>query len=246
MDNANSGIGDAVRFAAELRGEVEQLKVMKLDDGRFMTATLRHTIPDPSTRALELTTLTGLSDYLADIGRDGIVRDMAEVLVVVESPKRVSIKSRIFGVNKQRETYAEAEPVLPRFEFDRFIEPEEFIIGLNAMFCDSGDRDALVADVAKIKVNAGAQITDDGTSQTVAVEAGAVLLTQRKTTPRVTLAPFCTFAEIDQPDRQFLFRLDKEGRPGLFVADGDVWRNRVMESIKTWLTDRHPGILIIA
>lgn len=59
----------------------------------------------------------------------------------------------------------------------------------------------------------------------------------------------CTFSEIEQPARRFVFRL----RPGrsegdgvqaaLFDADGTAWRREAILSIRDWFTDKLPDEL---
>lgn len=239
MDN----LAEALKFATKQEEALHARSQVEID-GRQYTRERLTPVEEPEAPLLELHTLTGLVDYLAtnvdSLNSDGL-------LVHVVSPVSVALRSAVFGAFKQREVIATAVPILPHFQFDDFMSSEQFTIGLNAMFTADGDRDSLLADVASIKVEAGAGVTDNGTSQTVSMSAGARLVTERKTKPRVTLHPFCTFQEIQQPARQFLFRLSEKGQPGLFVADGEAWRNKAMLDIKEWLTKALPeGMHIIA
>jgi len=235
-------VADALKFVADLKDQSHAASEVVID-GRQYTRGSLSPVKIPEAPRLDVHTLTGLVDYLkANV--DGLKPET--LLVHVVSPVSVALRSAVFGQFKQRETIAIAEPILPKFEFGRFMSSEDFIIGLNAMFTAQGDRDALLADVAAIKIEAGGGVTDDGTSQTVTVEAGARLVSKRQTKPRVILHPFCTFQEIEQPAREFLFRLSTEGKPGLFVADGEAWRNKAMTDIKVWLSDKLPGAHIIA
>lgn len=239
MDNCSA---EALQFVAALKDQINDRCVKEIDGRKYVFGTPMP-IKDPEVPRLGLHTLTGLVGYIkANV--DG--HDMSKALVHVDTPTHVMLLGPVFGQFKQREIIATAEPILPAFKFGQFMPSEDFIIGLNAMFTEAGDRDALLADVAAIKIEAGGGIKDDGTSQTVTVEAGARLVSERKTKPRVTLHPFCTFQEIEQPARQFLFRLAKEGQPGLFVADGEAWRNNAMDAIQAWLSERLPDMHIIA
>jgi len=94
--------------------------------------------------------------------------------------------------------------------------------------------------------NAGGTVEDNGTSQTVTVEAGARLMGKKDIKPRVHLHPYSTFQDIEQPRREFILRLNSEGQPGLFVADGEAWRNKAMADIKKWLGEKMPSMQIIA
>lgn len=238
MDN----LAEALKFVADLKDQNFSRSEIEISGRMYRRGSL-DPIEEPEAPRLELHTLTGLVDYL---GANVDELKLETLLVQVTSPVSVVLRSAVFGQFKQRAAIAVTEPILPKFQFGTFMSSEDFIIGLNAMFTDAGDRDALLADVAAIKIDAGGGVKDDGTSQTVTVEAGARLVSERKTKPRVTLHPFCTFQEIDQPARQFLFRLSKEGQPGLFVADGEAWRNKAMLDIKAWLSERLKDMHIIA
>ena len=82
------------------------------------------------------------------------------------------------------------------------------------------------------------QVDDDGVTQTVSSASGVVLVKEEKIPNPVTLAPFRTFSEIEQPESSFVLRVNDRGRVGLFEADGGSWRNTAMLRIKEYL-DNH-------
>lgn len=45
-----------------------------------------------------------------------------------------------------------------------------------------------------------------------------------KVEPRVSLQPFRTFIEVEQPESEFLLRINERGEIGFFPADGGVWK----------------------
>lgn len=54
----------------------------------------------------------------------------------------------------------------------------------------------------------------------------------------VKLRPYRTFAEIEQPESSYIFRIkDNDGGPAfkLVEADGGLWKNVVMKKIKDYL-----------
>ena len=62
---------------------------------------------------------------------------------------------------------------------------------------------------------------------------------------RVTLQPFRTFLEVQQPNGDFIFRVRHEEGKGnlcaLFEADAGMWKLAAMDSIKSWLTNALRG-----
>ena len=49
------------------------------------------------------------------------------------------------------------------------------------------------------------------------------------------LRPFRTFQEVEQPESEFLLRMDEEGNIGLFEADGGMWKLTARQTIKAFL-----------
>jgi hypothetical protein len=91
---------------------------------------------------------------------------------------------------------------------------------------------------------------DDGITQRVAVKQGVTLKADIALQPRVTLAPYRTFAEIDQVLSTFVFRTrvgpSQSPQLALFEADGGRWRINAVASIKSWLTGKVGGSPIIS
>ena len=56
--------------------------------------------------------------------------------------------------------------------------------------------------------------------------------------PRVTLAPFRTFLEVEQPASEFILRLDNNASIGLLEADGGMWKLVARETIKKFLEEK--------
>ena len=76
---------------------------------------------------------------------------------------------------------------------------------------------------------------DNGVSQTVEARQGISLKATVQIKPRVPLRPFRTFQEVEQPESEFLLRLNEAGDVGLFEADGGMWKLRARETVKAFL-----------
>ena len=50
--------------------------------------------------------------------------------------------------------------------------------------------------------------------------------------------PFRTFLEVEQPESEFLLRLDDDGNVGLFEADGGMWQQTAKASITAYFEDK--------
>ena len=103
--------------------------------------------------------------------------------------------------------------------------------------------------MAGIRKQGGADYSDNGVTQTVSVQSGISLAGTKKIPNPVSLAPFRTFVEVEQPESLFILRVT-DGRSGpelaLFEADGGAWRLAAINSIKDWLQEQLPGTIILA
>ena len=83
-----------------------------------------------------------------------------------------------------------------------------------------------------IKSGTTANYSDDGVSQKTTIKTGVIVPNP------VKLRPYRTFAEIEQPESSYVFRI-KDGDRGptfkLVEADGGLWKNAVMKKIKEYL-----------
>jgi hypothetical protein len=85
---------------------------------------------------------------------------------------------------------------------------------------------------------------DDSISQKATLRQGVALKGEpEKVKARVTLAPYRTFREVEQPASDFIFRLKNaaENQPptlALFEADGGKWKLQAMQNIGAFLREK--------
>ena len=95
--------------------------------------------------------------------------------------------------------------------------------------------DYLLDLLSRISKDSGVATTDNGVSQTVEARQGIALKATVQLRPRVPLRPFRTFQEVEQPESEFLLRMDEEGNIGLFEADGGMWKLTARQTVKAFL-----------
>ena len=134
-----------------------------------------------------------------------------------------------------RQVYYEAKATdVPGFQ-DGFREYEKAIIELRSRFAPGEGVDYLLDLLSRISKENGVTTTDNGVSQTVEARQGVALKAMVQVRPRVTLRPFRTFQEVEQPESEFLLRMDEEGNIGLFEADGGMWKLTARQTVKAFL-----------
>src|SRR5699024_2066082 len=76
---------------------------------------------------------------------------------------------------------------------------------------------------------------DDGVSQAVTINTGIASASDVKVPNPVTLKPYRTFVEVEQPASEFVFRMKDGPSAALFEPDGGAWRNEAISNIHDFL-----------
>lgn len=88
------------------------------------------------------------------------------------------------------------------------------------------------------EISNGAKITfsDNGIATSVVTQKGVSLQTNEAIRPIVSLKPYRTFQEVDQPASQFLIRINERGI-SFIEADGGMWKLSARKTIKAYLDE---------
>lgn len=181
--------------------------------------------------------------------------DPEEWLLHVVDEERVDLIALKYDTEfGRRRTLAKATPPeVDAFEFGHYYQPDEFVIKLHANFQETEDRDYVLQIASNITAERVTTSQDDGISQTVGIKQGIAghLQTSKVLRNRVTLRPFRTFVEVEQPQSEFLFRAkqDRENTMptlALYEADGGKWRLEAIENIATFLKNAATGVQVIS
>ncbi|HEM3471321.1 TPA: hypothetical protein U1B27_000017 [Streptococcus suis] len=229
-------IKDALEYAVKLANKEE--KIIAADNGKLYYDENVHYLKELDTRPipprLYLNTLDSLVDYLkTDLDQLGNKR----VLVIVESPKEVIVYEEL-DKDANRARLVEVKSMTPDIHFGRYEEASDFNIMLQSRFVDAEDRGTVLEFASALKIDNGTEIVDNGVSQTATIKTGVASLGQAKAPNPVTLRPYRTFAEVEQPASQFIYRIDKEGYMALFEADGGKWKLDAINNIATYLKSK--------
>lgn len=202
-----------------------------------------HKPDEPDT--LILNSLQGLVDYIEQ-NRDQLVG--AESIIHVSGPTRVRVISRL-QERAVRLAFVEAraQDLASGFVGQR-MDLLTANIGLQSRFVDAHDRAMVLRVIGNVKDEGELRVQDDGRTQTVKTRAGIALADETEVPNPVTLAPFRTFREVEQPESAFVLRLDK-GAAGptfaLYEADGGAWHIAAVERIAAWLDGKVGDFAII-
>lgn len=203
-------------------------------------------------RCIEVTTLTALIDYLTtNVDK----HDVSTLICHVESPGSVAILSKLSenGFN-QRKTFVRAKLEQLQLRLNAFLPGEEFNILLQSCFVEADDatkatdRGIVIKYASNVTTTVEANTEDDGVTQAVTIRKGIAGKSVDVLPNPVTLRPYRTFTEVEQPASRFVFRCkDDDGvRFALVEADGGAWKCEAMRNIKAFMESRVPGLTVIA
>jgi hypothetical protein len=212
-------------------------------DGRTFTDQKIYPVLEPEAQNLNVHTLTGLVDYYDTMTEHGM-------MFHVKDYDSVSIVSSLFGANKQRETFITATAYELKHRLNVHIPVDEFIVYLQSMFVQDETTANIMKIVGNLSQGVEQNVADDGVTQRVTAKAGVTRVHVVDLPNPVTLRPFRTFADIEQPESKFILRIKADGDRGpqcaLYEADGGAWKNKAIATIKRYLEDRKIGVQVIA
>ncbi|MDQ8820615.1 hypothetical protein RFF58_06145 [Streptococcus ruminantium] len=232
----SENIKEALEYVVELASNEE--KIIAARNGKLYYDEKVHYLKELDTRPipprLYLNTLDSLVDYLkTDLDQLGNKR----VLVIVESPKEVTVYEEL-DKEANRATLVTVKSMAPDIRFGQYEEASDFNIMLQSKFADAEDRGTVLEFASALKIDNGTEIVDNGISQTATIKTGVASLGQAKAPNPVTLRPYRTFAEVEQPASQFIYRINKAGYMALFEADGGKWKLDAINNIADYLKSK--------
>lgn len=209
-------------------------EVLEINGETYSDKRLERICQNPKAKAIELTTLTSLVEYI----KAGIDNMDDKMIVHVSSPECVQLYSMLDS-DRMREYMVEVRAQVPDFRYGRYMDHESFLIALQSKFIQNDDRDLLLRFTGTVENGTVAQYGDDGVTQKATIKTGIASKGEAVVPNPVRLRPFRTFIEVEQPESAFVFRMRQDSDDGvecaIFEADGGAWKNAAMKNIKEYL-----------
>lgn len=224
-------------------------------DGRKFSDKELYKIANASPETIETTTLQSVVDFIVNGIDDQGSFALQKHIIHIQSPTHVSLITELVK-DGSRWDRVSAKAIVPSINFGRFSDTEMFNIALQSMFVDTENRQKVLSIVGNITDGTVTGYKDDGVSQSVNIKAGVQRVGTANVPNPVSLAPYRTFAEVEQPESPFVLRLQSGSRDGdlptaaLFEADGAAWRLKAIQNIREYFEDRlleyvSKGIVVI-
>ena len=218
-------------FIEKIESMALKSNLMTLENGRVMSAYPLNPVKEPEVECLRCHTLTAIKDYANKCNNNRLM------MVHVEDWNTVRLVGDVFGREKQRDCFIESKAYDIKHQFNISMPLEQFIVYIQSSFVQDDVTSAILRVLGSVVQGKEAEYADDGLTQRVTARAGVTRREVVDLPNPVTLRPFRTFMDIEQPASLFVLRL-KAGRDGeqpsvsLTEADGGAWKNQAIASIK--------------
>lgn len=157
------------------------------------------------------------------------------LFIEASSPTQANCFLKLSRVTEPRAVIYSANAVdVPGWNPETTLGYEEALIAARTRFQPSQDQTYLLKLLSEITNGAKVTFSDNGVATTVVTQKGIALQGSEAIKPIVTLRPYRTFQELEQPDGLFLLRVSE--RNIKFVeADGGLWRLEARKRIVAYL-----------
>lgn len=231
--------GDAVR--AIQAGVQPELIVVREREYSSRPVFLPPAEPVPA-RPVILHTLAALAAFAID--QQEKLGTAEKLIIHVDSPTDVELMGDVRS-DGQRPVFAVARCERKPFDFGRYQEQSDFVLGVQISFVNNDEKHRLLSLVGTIKSSRVIEASDDGVTQTVMARKGITREAEVDVRNPFELQPYRTFAEVEQPVSPFVLRLKGESdelpMAGLWSCDGDAWKLDAVKNIADYLDDAGVG-----
>jgi hypothetical protein len=219
---------------------LKETKIFEIDGQTYADASLTR-IP-PHVDRPDCISVSGL-DSICKLIRTELEKVGTTIMVQVKSNDTVEVMTTYLS-DFSRNTLYRAKADAPGL-YTGFRGREVALIELRSL-CIPNEGTAYLLDLLSRMTNENSVSTNDnGVTQTVEARQGIALNAVVEIKPRVMLRPFRTFLEVEQPESEFLLRVDPDEGIGFFEADGGIWKLEAKKNIADYFL-KNMGDLIDA
>lgn len=194
--------------------------------------------------AVELRPAIDHPDTLPLHSLDALVKLVRTEAVKAKTPLYITIPDhltvRCFGQPNEearffRQFYYEAHAAdVPGWDEKVQMGFEEAQIAMRTRFQETADTIYAMKLLSDICCGAKVVYNDNGIATTVTTQKGVALQSNEQIRPIITLKPYRTFQEVEQPESIFLIRVNERGIT-FTEADGGMWKLKARQTVKAFL-----------
>lgn len=225
---------EALQYIVGLSIEAEKTEVLEINGRTYANKSLTRYDKQPKAGKIQASTLTSLVDYIHQCNKEF----SGSMIIHIVSPTQVRLMSAL-DKEREREVLFEVNAETSEYRFDQWYDQERMMIELQANFQRNEDLELVLKAVGNIVKKNGETYSDDGCSQVATMTVGVATKADVIVPNPVELIPYRTFQEVEQPASKFVFRIGDKDVPAFKIveAEGGVWKNEAIASIKAFFTD---------
>jgi hypothetical protein len=114
---------------------------------------------------------------------------------------------------------------------------DEAMIALRTRFQETPDIEYALKLLNDLTTGSKVTFNDNGVATSVVTKTGVALQSNQTIRPIITLKPYRTFQEVEQPASEFCIRVSERGIR-FIEADGGMWKLKARQNVKAWLEER--------
>ena len=214
--------------------EMAQPKIYEKEGQVFASKEMVHVMDEkPMPRCIDLTGL----DSICKMVRNEVEHIGLQIFIQVKDYQSVSVFTTLDEDEDRLYLYKCAADT-PAVTTDRFMAYEKAVIELRSLYIPNEGTKYLLQLLSSISNESKVTSSDNGVPQQVEARSGIALNSMVKIEPRVTLQPFRTFIEVEQPASEFLLRISERGEIGFFPADGGVWKLEATRNVAGYFEEK--------
>lgn len=221
---------DATQLLLDTGAQLKDVKYTEINGRYYTNQNLKEVSKKEYASPIHATTLSALISYLVNCGRE----IKTGVMIRIVDPCTVQLVSAL-DESRKREALFECNAIIPNHRFGQWSDQEDFMIYLASCFVPSADQETILKYAGTVEAKTVSTYGDDGISQSATVSTGIASKANVILPSKVSLFPYRTFIEIEQPESCFVFRMDERPCFKLIEADGGVWRIKAMMEIEEYL-----------
>lgn len=207
--------------------------VHEVDGSVYSSKELVHVVDKkPMPRCIDLTGL----DSVCKMVRNEWDHVGQQIFIQVKDYRTVSVFTSLDSDEDRLYLYKCAADT-PSVTMGSFMPYEEAVIELRSLYIPTEDHEYLLDLISSISSESKVTSSDNGVTQKVEARSGIALSSLVTIKSRVNLRPFRTFVEVEQPDSNFLLRINDRGEVGLFPADGGVWKLEATRNVAAYFEE---------
>lgn len=225
---------EALQYVVGLGNEAEKTEIVEICGKTYANRGLTRYDNTDKARAITAATLSSLMDYIEQCHDE--FPEGRRMIIHIVSPTKVRLMSAL-DAERDREVLFETNAETSEFQFDHWFDQEHFMIELQANFQPNDDLAAVMKMAGNIDKKNNQSYTDDGVTQVATITVGVAAKADALVPNPVTLVPYRTFQEIEQPASKFVFRISDKDEPAFKIveAEGGIWKNQAINSIKSYI-----------